>query len=117
MFWNSTRIEALEERIKKLEDKLFDTNSKLSSVRYQLGEMQRIGKRRMTASDIKDGMSAWREIEHVLYKETIERNNTPFKDMFPYPWCYAVGGPWGHIRLDIEIQKWWIEDKQKAKKK
>jgi hypothetical protein len=37
--------------------------------------------------------------------------------MFPYEWCYAVGGPWGHIKFDIEKGRWWVEDKPKGKKK
>ena len=113
MFGNKER----DERIEKLGKKFIELSNTLNSTRYRLGEMQKIGKRRMKPSDIKEGVTAWLEIEHVLYRETIERNNTPFKDMFPYEWCYAVGGPWGHIKFDIEKGKWWVEDKPKGKKK
>jgi hypothetical protein len=113
MFWNKIRPHFAQDRIKKLEDDLFRTKSKLHSLQIVVGEMQRVGKRRMSADDLHDGMTAWREIDHVLYRGTIKRIMVSGFQK----WAYACYGPWGLISFDIDEQVWWVEYKPKAKKK
>jgi hypothetical protein len=97
----------LKERIAKLEGDLFRMNSTLHSLQVVVGELQRVGKRRMSACDLKDELIAWKEINHILYRETIKQidvNGVP-------TWVYGCYGPWGFITLDMEKRTWWIEDK------
>ena len=108
---SNTPSEQVQKPAFDAEKELYNLRSSLISVRYQLGLLQKVGKRRMRASDLRNGLTAWREIDGILHEEYIETNKSLTKD--EYRWCYAVGGPWGHVRLDIKSQVWWVENKKK----
>ena len=111
--WKVMNDQKLSDRIDKLYKEVVSIGSGLYTCRRQLGNIQREGKVRMEEQDIREGLTAWREVDGVLFRETIEPSRILLKRMSPYKWTYAVGGPCGYMWLDVENSTWWIDAKDK----